>query len=128
MSRARKTTSRRRRKARSRSRLLRWFLAAAVAAAAALAVYTVLLDREVRERFEGKRWALPARVYARPLELYPGAPVAAEALVRELELLRYRRASDVREPGTYGVRGGEVLVLQVMLSMVRLLLLIKDSV
>jgi penicillin-binding protein 1B len=110
MARSRKTASRRRKKSWGRWRLLRWFLAAAAAACAALAVYAVLLDREVRERFEGKRWALPARVYARPLELYPGAPVPAETLVRELELLRYRRASEVREPGTYVVRGGEVRV------------------
>ena len=30
------------------------------------------LDRMVKERLEGRIWALPAEVYARPLELYPG--------------------------------------------------------
>jgi penicillin-binding protein 1B len=35
-------------------------------------LYGVHLDKVVRAKFEGKRWALPARVYARPLELYVG--------------------------------------------------------
>ena len=32
----------------------------------------IYLDVQVKSKFEGKRWALPAKVYARPLELYPG--------------------------------------------------------
>ena len=32
--------------------------------------YTLYLAKTVRVKFEGKRWALPAQVYARPLELY----------------------------------------------------------
>lgn len=79
---------------------------AALAALAALA-YVGYLDWEVRRRFEGKRWALPARVYARPLELYAGSPLAAEELVRELSLLRYRH-QEAGPPGTYVRRGDEL--------------------
>ena len=32
----------------------------------------LFLDIHIRAQFEGKRWALPAKVYARPLELYAG--------------------------------------------------------
>ena len=39
--------------------------------------YTVYLDATIRSSFEGKKWQLPARVYARPLELYAGLPVSA---------------------------------------------------
>jgi len=33
--------------------------------------------------FEGRRWDIPAQVYAAPLELYVGRAVAAEDLVAE---------------------------------------------
>jgi len=36
------------------------------------AAYVLQQDDLVRSQFEGKRWALPARVFARPLELYEG--------------------------------------------------------
>ena len=32
--------------------------------------YLGYLDYNVRKQFEGKRWAIPARVYANPVELY----------------------------------------------------------
>jgi penicillin-binding protein 1B len=65
------------------------------------AAYTVYLDFTVRARFEGKRFALPARVYARPLELYPGLNLSPAELTTELALLDYRELSQPREPGTY---------------------------
>src|SRR3546814_8883545 len=37
--------------------------------------YLVKLDREIRDRFAGARWALPAQVYAAPQELYAGLPL-----------------------------------------------------
>ncbi|MEZ4601660.1 MAG: penicillin-binding protein 1B [Syntrophotaleaceae bacterium] len=64
------------------------------------ALYTLYLDVSVRSRFEGKRFALPARVYARPLELYPGRSLSAGELRAELAMLGYRETSDPREPGT----------------------------
>lgn len=65
----------------------------------------VYLDVTVRARFEGKRFALPARVYARPLELYPGAGLDLAELTAELALLGYRQTAAAREPGTYRWRG-----------------------
>ena len=41
----------------------------AAAAALALAGYLFYLDRLVTRQFEGRRWTLPAQVYAAPLEL-----------------------------------------------------------
>ena len=35
-------------------------------------VVVAILDRRVTQQFEGRRWTLPARVYAQPLELYAG--------------------------------------------------------
>lgn len=63
--------------------------------------YTIYLDFTVRTRFEGKRWELPAKVYARPLELYPGMNLSVSELSAELDLLGYRMTSPPQEPGTY---------------------------
>ena len=40
-------------------------------------IYT---DYHIRQQFEGKRWAVPAKVYARPLELYVGSPLSSNDL------------------------------------------------
>ena len=48
------------------------------------ALYTAYLSIEVTTRFEGKRWAVPARVYGQALELYAGAPVSQQQLKAEL--------------------------------------------
>jgi len=66
--------------------------------------YVAYLDLTVRARFEGKRFALPARVYARPLELYPGVKLRKTELLAELNLLGYRETSRSGEPGSYHLR------------------------
>jgi len=53
------------------------------------AAYVLQQDDLVRTQFEGKRWALPARVFARPLELYEGQNLRPENLQKELQLLGY---------------------------------------
>ena len=53
------------------------------------AAYVLQQDDLVRTQFEGTRWALPARVFARPLELYEGQSLRPENLQKELQLLGY---------------------------------------
>jgi penicillin-binding protein 1B len=79
----------------------RWLWLALVAAASSFVVYVVYLDFSVRTQFEGSRWALPARVYARALELYPDQHLSAEQFSEELHLLGYRSVSRPSDPGTY---------------------------
>ncbi len=69
------------------------------------ASYVVYLDVTVRARFEGKRFALPARVYARPLELYPGLKLRPTELLAELSLLGYRETARSGAPGSYHFSG-----------------------
>ena len=38
-----------------------------------LGIYLVRLDNIVRDRFDGQRWDIPAKVFARPVELYSQA-------------------------------------------------------
>jgi penicillin-binding protein 1B len=73
-------------------------------------LYGIHLDRVVRGKFEGKRWALPARVYARPLELYQGRPLTAEQLQAELTRLGYRAVKSPAEPGSFAQGDGRFLI------------------
>jgi penicillin-binding protein 1B len=90
----------------------RWLLIAAVTAASVgtlvFALWIMALDREVRTRFAGARWALPAQVYAAPLLLYPGLNLTRKAFVGELERLGYRQVPKLGGPGTYAVRRDRV--------------------
>ncbi len=70
-----------------------------------LLAYVIYLDVLIRIKFEGKRWALPAHVYARPLELYRGAPVSRTEFQLELDKLGYRLAYQVKESGSYARSG-----------------------
>ena len=73
--------------------------------------YTVFrLSEEIRQRFDGKRWSLPAIVYARPLELYPGLRLSLEMLEEELQLSGYRREKKEKGAGSYA-RNGSTLRL-----------------
>ena len=74
----------------------------------AAAGWTAYLDFRVRSEFEGRRFALPARIYARPLELHAGLRMQKEALVQELRDLGYRDVPREAEYGWY-VRTGEGL-------------------
>ncbi|MGB1255041.1 MAG: penicillin-binding protein 1B [Thiolinea sp.] len=73
-------------------------------------VYSMQLDEQVRAQFEGKRWALPARVFARPLDLYAGQQVYAEHLERELQLLNYVEVDDPVETGQYRRKKNSFLI------------------
>jgi penicillin-binding protein 1B len=59
----------------------------------------IYLDNQIRQKFEGKRWALPAKVYARPLELYVGRPLTISELKIELRGLGYQFVKKVTLPG-----------------------------
>ena len=76
----------------------------------ALSAYVAWLDFRIRDEFEGKRWAVPARLFARPLELAPGAPLTADAIEAELELAGYRRVRSAFRPASFE-RDGERLRL-----------------
>lgn len=62
-------------------------------------VALVYLDAQIRHRFEGHRWSLPAKVYARPLELFSGQQLAQGQLDYELTQLGYRWVKQARAPG-----------------------------
>lgn len=82
-------------------RYLPGLLALGITGVLALGLYAAFLDWQVRDRFEGARWSLPARVFARPLEIRVGQNLKPEDLIEEVRLLRYRKDSTVSVAGTY---------------------------
>jgi penicillin-binding protein 1B len=78
--------------------------------AVGLGIYALSLDNTVRQKFEGKRWAIPAKVYTRPLELYSGASITKADVLAELALLHYRRQDNYEGAGVYTEKNGELYV------------------
>lgn len=74
----------------------------------ALLGWLLYLDRIVTAQFEGRRWTLPAQVYAEPTELYVGQSFGADALEQELRRLGYRKVDVPKDPGSYRRRGARI--------------------
>ncbi len=108
----RKSSSKKRRskkQAKQPSSLIRGFKLLVLLSAAFFCgcVYLALSwQHQVIEQFSGRKWQVPTKVYARPLELYSQADVSAERVIKELELLRYQKAARTSQlkPGTYQQR------------------------
>lgn len=79
----------------------RWFFMGVLTLILATFLYTLYLDRIVQTRFAGQRWAVPAKVYGRSLDLFPGAPVTPGHLKASLEGLGYHRVKHPDHPGEY---------------------------
>ena len=81
---------------------LKSFLLKLVIAATVLAgLFMIYLDAQITATFSDKMWELPAKVFARPLELYPGAALTPDELAYELQVLGYRKVSNPRAPGQF---------------------------
>ncbi len=95
--------------ARSRTRrlILGNLLIGACLGVAFVAGYLLYLNHVITSTFDGRRWSVPARVYAQPLELYPGLEMEADEIEVELKRLGYRRGPS-NAPGSYTHTGNEV--------------------
>ena len=67
----------------------------------AFSAYLFFLNHLIDQRFDDDIWALPSRIYARPLELYKGMSLNRESLKYELELSTYQRVNHRPKPGQY---------------------------
>ena len=65
--------------------------------------YIYYLNDIIDDRFDGDTWAIPSRVYARPLEMYSGLKLNLESLVYELGLSTYHRVGTIPEAGQYRI-------------------------
>src|SRR3989440_12500916 len=82
-----------------RARFWRYIRYTVLTVALLAAGFTLYLDIRVRSEFEGRRFALPARIYARPLELHAGLRIAQIDVVRELQEAGYGQGPREGGPG-----------------------------
>jgi penicillin-binding protein 1B len=95
---------------RRRKKIVRYLRFALLAALLAGAGFTLYLDIRVRDEFEGRRFALPARIYARPLELHAGLRIAQADVEDELRSLGYAEGRREDPSGWFARNGPELEV------------------
>ncbi|MFC4362311.1 penicillin-binding protein 1B [Simiduia curdlanivorans] len=98
---AKKATRKKRPAAKAGRRWWPWIRNFTLLAAVLGLVALVIIDRQVRLKFEGKKWALPARVYAQPLELYDQARMSPELLEAQLKRLGYQPVVKISGSGQF---------------------------
>ena len=64
-------------------------------------IYLLWLGGRIQKEFEGKKWSLPARVYASPIELYPGLPMTETALRENLSALGFVSNDRLQQSGQF---------------------------
>lgn len=72
--------------------------------------YVYLLDHRLRAHFDGKKWQVPAHVYAQAVQWYPGLAASADDLERVLEILQYRRDGTLQSTATYARKGDSIVL------------------
>lgn len=65
----------------------------------------VYLDATLVKKFEGRRWQLPAKVFARPLELFAGQVLDKKILLAELDALHYAKQASLTGSGQFSQSG-----------------------
>lgn len=90
--------------------IVRWLLYLVLASAMSLAALLIYLDAQVRTQFDGKKWKLPAKVYARALHIYPGLDISPRQLESELKWADYVQRTGAPVPGSYEHRGSHWVI------------------
>ncbi|KOR15907.1 penicillin-binding protein [Acinetobacter sp. C15] len=73
-------------------------------------IYVIRLDTVIRNKFEGQRWDIPAKVFARPLEIYTNASISQANFTQELNMLGYKSSDSYTKPGSYVNQGNSMYV------------------
>ena len=96
-----------------------WFIALAVLLITIIAILLLAarsmarIDAQIQNVFDGPKWSIPARVYARPLELYEGLQITETAVTEELLRLGYRSVPTDKEiggPGQFKTENKQLLL------------------
>jgi penicillin-binding protein 1B len=89
--------------------LARISITGSLAAALLLAPYCLYLSIKIENRFSGRRWNIPSRVFSDSVILMPGQGIRPELLKDKLKALGYREtASKPRQTGEMKVSGAEI--------------------
>jgi penicillin-binding protein 1B len=70
--------------------------------------YCIVMDFQIRKEFEGKRWSVPARVYAQPIELYAGRKFEQKELIDQLKTAAYQPVLKLTSPGQFNSRASVI--------------------
>ncbi|EWH11244.1 penicillin-binding protein 1B [Catenovulum agarivorans DS-2] len=70
--------------------------------------YGVYLDAQIKQKFSGNKWQLPALVYGMEHEYFQTDALYKDDLIRHLNLLDYRKVRAVSLPGEYKVHANAV--------------------
>lgn len=98
-----KSTRKRSRKPKSRFTQVRpmvWLLRLTTLGIVLSIPFLIWLDGQVAERYRSHEWTIPAKVYARPLELFVGSTTSQQQLQDELGILGYH-AGNGTSPGSF---------------------------
>ncbi|MCK5647641.1 MAG: penicillin-binding protein 1B [Gammaproteobacteria bacterium] len=71
-------------------------------------LYTFYLNNIIKNQFEGRRWSIPAKVYARSLEVYPGLKITVNQFEKELKLAAYRKDRQASTEGSFSKNGQRI--------------------
>ena len=75
-----------------------------------LAFYFLYLDSKISKKFSGQKWQVPAQIYAKSIELYPGKTLTQQQFIQQLNSLQYRRNPALSAAGQYSVSRNHVSV------------------
>lgn len=103
MAKKRKTTRKKKtqNKKKKKSLVKLWMIQLMVIMVCVFLSYCVWLDFQIRKEFEGKRWSVPARVYAQPVELYAGKKISQKQLINKLRETNYEPVKTLSKQGQF---------------------------
>ncbi|MDG2061736.1 MAG: penicillin-binding protein 1B [SAR86 cluster bacterium] len=73
-------------------------------------LFLSVLDIKVRDKFETALWTIPAKVYARSLDISEGTYLNKNIFVKELEIIGYKKTYAASSPGDYSIKNRKVEV------------------
>jgi len=95
-------------KKKNKSILKLWMVQLLVILACVFLSYCVWIDFQIRKNFEGKRWSVPARVYAQPIELYAGREFEQKILIERLKSAAYQPVLKLTKQGQFSSRASVI--------------------
>ncbi|PMM44675.1 penicillin-binding protein 1B [Vibrio breoganii] len=79
---------------------------------AVLAFVMIYLNTIVERRFDGQLFDLPTVVYARILNLAPGTEITHSQMLKELDVLHYRKVRNPKFPGEYSASSTKIELIR----------------
>ena len=82
----------------------------ALAVSIFFAAVVTVIDYRVTSKLDGVLWTIPAKIYSRPLELAEGFNFNRNNLMKELEMLSYKKVSNPQRPGQFSFSKNELKI------------------